>query len=209
MSRRIGDAALVLFARHGFARTSMADIAREAQVARATVHLAFRDKTALFEHLAGQLVDDTLAAAAQAWAAGADDPAEARLARALLAADLPLFRLLHASPHGSELLSLDAELTRRHAERLDDALEAMIAQHLAAIAGLDPSGFGTWADAAQFVRTASAGLKHSARNEAVLAGAVAHLAFAVVSALGGAKGVGRGRQSPRNALSPAHQQTGT
>lgn len=183
MRRRIGDAALVLFARHGFARTSMADIAREAQVARATVHLAFRDKTALFEHLAGQLVDDTLAAAALAWATGSDDPPAARLTRALLAADLPLFRLLHASPHGAELLSLDADLTRRHAERLDSGLEALLAQHLAAIGGLDPAGFGTWADAARFVRSASAGLKHTARDEAALATAVAQLAYATIRAL--------------------------
>lgn len=185
MRRRIGDAALLLFARHGFARTSMADIAREAQVARATVHLAFRDKTALFEHLAGQLVDDMLAAAAAAWAADPDQAPADRLARALLACDLPLYRLLHAAPHGAELLSLDADLTRRHAERLDSGLDALLATQLAAIPGLDPAGFGAWADAARFIRTASAGLKHTARDEPGFVRAIGQLAYAAITALAG------------------------
>jgi len=46
--RRILEAALTLFARHGFKRSSMADIAREAGVARATLYLRFADKSAVF-----------------------------------------------------------------------------------------------------------------------------------------------------------------
>ena len=55
---RILEAGLVLFARHGFPRTSMADIAREAGIARATLYLHFRDKRAVFEALAAALAEN-------------------------------------------------------------------------------------------------------------------------------------------------------
>lgn len=183
MRRRIAETALMLFARHGFARTSMADIAREAQVARATVHLAFRDKTVLFEHLAAQVADDALLAAEAAWPAAAQGSLAARLAEVLLAKDLPLFRLLHASPHGAALLSQDAELTRHHAERLDAGFEALLATRLASWPGLDFAVFGAPADAASFIRTAGAGLKHEARDEATFVRTARQLAEATARAL--------------------------
>ena len=53
--RRVLEAGLTLFSRHGFKRTSMADIAREAGVARATLYLRFADKRAVFEALAASM----------------------------------------------------------------------------------------------------------------------------------------------------------
>ncbi len=165
MVRRVLDAALTLFARHGFQRTSMADVASEAGISRATLYVRFRDKPALFEGLAESLVTDALAAAAAAWTPGAD--LASNLEATILAKDLPFYRLLHA-PHGAELMTVDAELTRAHVKRLDDGFAALLAQHAAdaAACGADLSAFDGPGGFGSFLAMAGAGLKHESRTEA-------------------------------------------
>lgn len=172
--RDIGEAALELFARHGFQRTSMAEIARHARISRATLYLRFKDKTALFEHLAQRVADDALAAAAAAW-----DPARglaANIEAALLAKDLPLYRLLHASPHGAELLAVDARVTQAHALRLDTGFAEILAARASMLETADlaafegPEGFG------RFIAITGAGLKHETHAEPDYLAAVRRLA---------------------------------
>lgn len=55
-ARRITRAAGRLFARHGYAGTSMADIAEAAGVSKATVFHHFRSKRALYDSLIGEAV---------------------------------------------------------------------------------------------------------------------------------------------------------
>lgn len=175
VTRRVLDAALLLFGRHGFQRTSMADVAAEAGISRATLYLRFRDKRALFEGLAEALVTDTLAAAEAAWVAGA--PFAANLEATLLAKDLRLYRLLHDAPHGAALLAVDAALTSDQASRLDTGFETLLARRAAEAAGagadLDlfdgPAGFG------RFLALAGAGLKHEAPTEEAYRAAVRRL----------------------------------
>lgn len=182
VNTRVLQAALTLFGRHGLQRTSMADVAAEAGVARATLYLRFRDKRALFEALADWLVANALSMAEAAW------QSEARLAENLeatiLAKDLPLYRLLHASPHGAALLAMDAELTRKYAERLDASFAALLERRademrsqgadLAAFAG--PQGFGA------FLATTAAGLKHEIPTEAAYCDAVRRLCLVAAAA---------------------------
>ena len=124
--RRILTAGQTLFGRHGFQRTSMADIAREAGIARATLYLRYSDKRALFEALAAMLVDDALAGAEAAW--NYDGDLAANLEAVVLAKELGFFRLINATPHGAELLAVDAELTSRHVARLDAGYTSMLAR---------------------------------------------------------------------------------
>jgi len=165
IAQRVLGAALTLFARHGFQRTSMADVAGEAGISRATLYVRFRDKPALFEGLAEALVTDALAAAEAAWTPGADlaDNLEATI----FAKDLPFYRLLHA-PHGAELMTVDAELTRVHVKRLDDGFAALLAKRAAdaAAGGADLSAFDGPGGFGSFLATAGAGLKHESRVEA-------------------------------------------
>ncbi len=121
--KRVFAAALTLFGRHGFRRTSMADIAREAGIARATLYLRFSEKRALFEALAASLVDEALARAGAAWVPGA--PLSENIAATLLAKDLGFFRILTQTPHGAELLQLEASLTAVHLARLDAEFAAL------------------------------------------------------------------------------------
>jgi AcrR family transcriptional regulator len=185
MTSRTLSAALTLFARHGYQRTSMADVAAEAGISRATLYARFRDKAALFEGLAATLVDRALADAEAAWAPAASlaDNLEATI----LAKDLPLFRLLHASPHGAALLAVDAALTRAHAERLAAGYLRLLTRRAAGLAAMGadlrafdgPDGFAT------FVAVAGAGLKHEAASEPAYREAVRRLCRVTAHAAAG------------------------
>lgn len=165
LSQRFLDSALELFARHGFHRTSMADVATAAGASRAALYLHFKDKTALFDSLAESLVSRALTQAEAAWTDGAG--LSDNLAAMILAKDLPLFRLLHASPHGAELLAIDARLTGAHAARLDEGFVALLTARAkdAARDGADLSVFEGAAGFGAFLSAAAGGLKHESRSE--------------------------------------------
>jgi AcrR family transcriptional regulator len=96
------EAALTLFGRYGFRRTSIDDIAREAGVAKGTVYLYVESKEALFRTLSQSLLGGVLANARAA--AVARTGVVERLA-AILEAKFGFFHdLLHRSPHAGELL---------------------------------------------------------------------------------------------------------
>ncbi len=173
---RILAAALTLFARHGFQRASMADVAREAGIARATLYLRFADKRALFEALAASLVDQALADAQAAWDPAAD-LADA-IAAVVLAKELRFFRMINATSHGAELLAVDADLTSRHVSRLNERYAALLtccAQDAEAHEA-DLGAFDGAAGFARFIATAGAGLKYEVRAEAPYRDAIQRLA---------------------------------
>ncbi len=160
----------------------MADIAREAGVARATLYLHFADKRAVFEALATSLVDDALAGARVAWRD--DAPFADNLEATILAKDLGFFRLMRGTPHGAELLALDVDLTNAHARRLDDGMARLLADRAAAAmaAGADLSPFGGPAEFGLFLALTAAGLKHETRTEADYLAAVRRLCRVTASA---------------------------
>jgi len=182
--KRVLAAALTLFGRHGFQRTSMADIAREAGIARATLYLRFSEKGALFAALAALLVDEALARAEAAWVP--DAPLSENIAATLLAKDLGFFRMLNATPHGGELLELDAELTVAPVARLDAGFAALLARRgrEAVQAGADLTAFDDADGFAAFLATAGSGLKHETRTEAAFRSAVDRLARVSARAAG-------------------------
>ncbi len=182
--KRILNAALALFGRNGFNRTTMADIAREAEVSRATLYLRFSDKAAVFEALATSLVDDALASAKAAWVP--DHSFSSNIAATLLAKDLGFFRLIRASPHGGEVFEVHAERAAAHIVRLDTQFSKLLAKRgqEAAKGGADltvfdgPKGFAT------FLATTGSGLKHEARTEELFRSAIERLARVTARAAG-------------------------
>lgn len=173
---RILAAALMLFGRHGFQRTSMADIAGEAGIARATLYLRFTNKRALFEALAASLVDRALAEAEAAW--NADLDLAQGIEAVVLAKEMNFFRLINTTPHGAELLAIDADLTARHVARLDEGYAGLLERcgQDAERRGADLDAFGGPAGFAQFLATAGAGLKHELHSEDAYREAVHRLA---------------------------------
>jgi AcrR family transcriptional regulator len=99
----IFEAALDLFGRYGYRRTSIDDIARKAGVAKGTVYLYVENKEALFRTLSQTMLDGVLASA-RAAASARTTPVAKRLT-AILDAKFGFFHdLLHRSPHASELV---------------------------------------------------------------------------------------------------------
>ena len=108
-------AALLLFGRYGYRRTSIDDLARETGIAKGTVYLYFATKEAIFRALCEQVTVRVLADADQA--ARTPAPLATRL-RGVLAAKFDyVHALLHGSPHAGELLDstnrLSADLFRQ------------------------------------------------------------------------------------------------
>lgn len=102
------QAALELFGRYGYRRTSIDDIARQAGIAKGTVYLYVENKETLFRTLSQSLLDRVLAEAAAA--AARRGPVAERL-EAILAAKFGYFHeILHRSPHAMELLDSKSTL---------------------------------------------------------------------------------------------------
>ncbi len=162
----------------------MADIAREAGIARATLYLRFSDKRALFEALASSLIDEALARAEAAWIPGAC--LSENIAATLLAKDLGFFHMLNATPHGAELLELDAELTAPHVVRLEAAFAALLEKRgrEAAEGGADLTVFGGADGFAAFLATAGSSFKHETRTEEAFRSVVNRLARVSARAAG-------------------------
>jgi len=101
-------AALELFGRYGYRRTSIDDIARQAGVAKGTVYLYVENKEALFRTLSQTLLDGVLANARSAATGGG---AIAARLTAILDAKFGYFHgLLQGSPHVTELMDSKSRL---------------------------------------------------------------------------------------------------
>lgn len=125
---RLLEAAKAVFARYGFKRASMADIAAEAGVSRPALYLWFRSKQDVLRSLAEQLREAALTGATAGWVEGRGF--EANLEATILGKDLDFFQLLHASPHGAEILTADEALTAEISRDLDRKFRDLMARHM-------------------------------------------------------------------------------
>ncbi|MEI6487105.1 MAG: helix-turn-helix domain-containing protein [Sphingomonadales bacterium] len=155
---RVVAAAITAFSRHGYRRCTMADIAAAAGMSRPALYLMFCNKEAVFRAVAEALLADAAVAAELAWPAGAD-PA-AGLAAAILARDLPIHRLCHASAHAEEILTVAQSLTADLHQASAARFTALVTRRLAEAGHDDAAG------AARMLANAATGLKHAGLAEA-------------------------------------------
>ena len=169
-SRRaaILDAALPVFGRYGYRRTSMDDIAREAGIAKGTVYLSFASKEEVFQALSQRLAERMLAGAE---AARRRPGTTAGKLAAMNAAWFGTYaETIRRSPHAAELLDakhrLSADLVTDAAGRYRRLVRDVLAE--AAAAGeLDLAAAGLTADTAAELLIASArGVQSSAASPA-------------------------------------------
>lgn len=95
-------AARTMFTRYGYGKTTMADIASEAGVARQTVYNAFPGKAEILRAVVQLVGEETLEAVVQAWA-GAETVDE-KLAAFQLHGPVSWFEAIEAAPDAAELL---------------------------------------------------------------------------------------------------------
>lgn len=158
------NAALAVFGRYGFKRTSMEDIAREAGISRAALYLRFENKFAIFTALALAMGEQACAAAEAAWPDEVAFPQG--LADSACALHVPFWQIVKGMPHGRELVEADEKVTGEVTAAVNARYASLIearAQTLAASA----SG-GDKAALAHMIVASLNGLKQSATTEASL-----------------------------------------
>jgi AcrR family transcriptional regulator len=102
--RRVIRAAEELFKKVGFRAVTMELVAREANVAKATLYSYFKNKDDLYMAVCARMAR-ILKGSVELALMKADTPLDERLADAVIAKHRPVFTLVRASPHAAELLS--------------------------------------------------------------------------------------------------------
>ena len=125
---KILHAALAVFARYGFKRASMEDVAGEAGISRPALYQSYENKAAIFAALAVALGRSSCDAAEGAW------PADMPFAQGLAAAGLALHGLswqtIHTSPHGAELMATNSALVGDVVAAIDSRMQALVEARL-------------------------------------------------------------------------------
>lgn len=106
---RILEGATQVFLAYGFARTTMDDIARAAEISRPALYLIFRNKADIFRAVGESFLERSCAGACEALQTKA--PLGERLIAALDRALFELFRTIEASPHGDELVDMKHQIS--------------------------------------------------------------------------------------------------
>ena len=118
------DAAAEVFARYGFRRTTMNDIAEAAGISRPALYLMFDNKENLFQGLASFRLEQAIDQAVAVLQGKGD--AKKRFIDALLVFEEIFYEPIADSPHGAELMdisqSLASELMTKDIVRLHTAL---------------------------------------------------------------------------------------
>jgi AcrR family transcriptional regulator len=122
---RILESAMKVFLAYGFARTTMDDIARAADMSRPALYLQFKNKTDIYRAIALMLLSRSLEQAKTALAG--EEPFAERTMRAIDEALISMTRTVHASPHGAELLDMKSSLAD-----LIGCWRSRFAEHIAA-----------------------------------------------------------------------------
>jgi AcrR family transcriptional regulator len=149
------DAALVTFARFGYRKTSMDDIAAEAHISRPGLYFLFSSKGALFREAAERAIEVDLAAAERALAA----PERPLLDRVVEAFDHWAGRYVGPLSDVAALIERNADLVGPLAQVGPPRFERILVEALAAASSAaDPLAV------AQALISVSVGLKHQART---------------------------------------------
>src|SRR6266436_2378651 len=124
------DAAMKLFSQYGYRRTSIDDIAREAEIAKGTVYLSFKSKEEIFRALCETLIERSESAVKLA--RETRGPIEERLVAILEAKFGLLFDTVYRSAHAAELMDsknrLSADLFAQSGRRYMKVLREVIEQ---------------------------------------------------------------------------------
>lgn len=155
------DAALEVFARYGYRKTSMDEVARVAGISRQGLYLHFRTKQILFQETALHVFERSMTGACEALA-DESISMEDRLVRAFDAWTGQYVELLHTTPHRIELAEtsekLVGSLASEYRVRFIDEM-AKTLRKAGGVAAYKASGL-TVREVAATLAATSLGLKH-------------------------------------------------
>ena len=162
-SDHILDAALPVFVRHGFRKTSMADIARAASISRASLYLSFGSKEELFRAGSTRAHANTMREVEAALAGGGD--VFSRIEGAIAVFQRGLIAPFAGSPDAVELFDVNMALAKDITLAARARLVALLARALgdaqtAGAVALDPLNARP-DDVANVIVAAMDGIKHA------------------------------------------------
>lgn len=164
--RRLIEAARHVFARYGVAKTTMADIAREAGVARQTLYNAYAGKDEVLRAAVRLSLAETDAAVTAAWREC--DGLDAHLEAFFTIGPLAWYDFAKTSPEAAELLE---GLHKVAAEELSQAAREWTSRFEALLRAEVPPGHpieARAADLADFIYASSINAKHGAESREVV-----------------------------------------
>ena len=179
------DAALRAFGQYGYRRTSMDDIAREAQIGKGTIYLSFASKDEVFRALSQRLAQQMLAGAE---AASRQPGTTADKLAAMHAAWFGTYAdTISRSPHAADLLDakyqLSADLAADAATRYKRLVQNLLSEAAAAAElDLEPAGL-TPSTAAELLIAAARGLQPSPSSPATYRRHLTTLAQVMIAGL--------------------------
>jgi AcrR family transcriptional regulator len=136
--KRALRAAEELFKKMGFRAVTMELVAREANVAKATLYSHFKNKDELYLAVCARMAR-ILRGAVEEALSKPDAPLDARLVEAVIAKQRPIFSLVRGSPHAAELFSYTHSLAREIFAELDLAILQMLRAAMSTDAQLAPN----------------------------------------------------------------------
>jgi AcrR family transcriptional regulator len=128
--KRVIRAAEELFKKVGFRAVTMELVAREANVAKATLYSHFRNKDELYVAVCARMARILRDSVEQALMKP-DTPLDERLADAVVAKHRPVFTLVRASPHATELLTYTHSMAGEIFANLDLEMQDMLRKAIA------------------------------------------------------------------------------
>ncbi len=127
------DAALDQFTRHGYAKTTMSDIATAAGLSRTSLYKHYQAKDAVFADLS-QRMNERVVDAVTSAATAPGGPAE-RLANVVHARIGWVYDLLNRGPFGHELINEKNQICGGHILATNDRFQSLLARLIAGVTG--------------------------------------------------------------------------
>ncbi len=183
--QRIVDAATALFSRYGYKRTSIEQLASEAQLAKPTIYSYFDGKDAIFRAAIQSFCDAVLLAAENA--SRKDGPMEKRVTDMLVAKFTRYFELVQSSPHAAELIGSHGMLGQDIVERTDERFLRLLAATIEKDRALHPARIGLESPlrVARLLIRAASGAAYDAKSAAEHRRHIGELVRAVILGLRG------------------------
>jgi AcrR family transcriptional regulator len=136
--KRVIRAAEELFKKVGFRAVTMELVAREANVAKATLYSYFKNKDELFLAVCARMAGILRASVEQALTKP-DAPLDARLTDAVIAKQRPIFALVRGSAHAAELFTYTHSMAGEIFTELDNAILGLLQAAMADDPELSPN----------------------------------------------------------------------
>lgn len=122
---RVLEGATRVFLNYGFARTTMDDIAKAAEMSRPALYLLFRNKTDIFRAIATSMLEGTIETTRRVLSE--DGPFVERFMAAIDGSFIAMMQLIAGSAHGAELLDMKNSIACDLAFSWRDEMRSLIA----------------------------------------------------------------------------------